>query len=229
LRADIGGVVEQMRSGAETTGQGRSAMVDLIQRLDVIGENVGGVAGRVGEIASIMGRQTMAAEEVAESTAAIADLARRNDERVREAMATMEQIANALDARVGEMAKLGSSMSVLIVAKNDHVMFKRRILDAVMGHRSMREDEAVDHTQCRLGKWLAGLPKDDSLAMPSLGRLEEPHRGVHKAGRDALAALHRSDRAAALAAVDEMNAASRLVLGCLDAAMAEWNAAARSA
>jgi methyl-accepting chemotaxis protein len=225
IRTDIAGVVDQMRTGAEAAGQGRSAMADLIQRLDVIGENVGGVAGRIGEIASIMGQQTIAAGEVAESTVAIADLSRRNNDQIRAAMAAMKHTANCLNARVSEMARMGASTSVLIVAKNDHVMFKTKILDAVLGNIQMREDEAVDHTRCRLGTWLSKLPDGDRLLMPSLARMDEPHQAVHKAGREALAAANQGDRTAALVAVDRMNDASRLVIDCLDRALEEWKAA----
>ncbi len=225
IRSDIAGVVEQMRSGADAAGQGRAAMVELMQRLDVIGENVGGVAGRIVEIASIMGQQTVAADEVAQSTVAIADLSRRNNDQIRAAMAAMKHTANSLNARVSEMARMGASTSVLIVAKNDHVMFKTKILDAVLGNIQMREDEAVDHTRCRLGTWLSKLPAEDRLAMPSLNDMDEPHRAVHTAGREALAAANRGDRESALAAVDRMNDASQLVIGCLDRALEEWKAA----
>jgi methyl-accepting chemotaxis protein len=225
IRTDISGVVDQMRTGAEAAGQGRSAMAELMQRLDVIGENVGGVADRIGEIASIMGQQTIAADEVAESTVAIADLSRRNNDQIRAAMAAMKHTANSLNARVSEMARMGASTSVLIVAKNDHVMFKTKILDAVLGNIQMREDEAVDHIRCRLGTWLSKLPDDDKLLMPSLAKMDEPHRAVHKAGREALAAANQGDRTNALIAVDRMNDASRLVIDCLDRALEEWKAA----
>jgi methyl-accepting chemotaxis protein len=225
IRTDIAGVVDQMRTGAEAAGQGRSAMAELMQRLDVIGENVGGVAGRIGEIASIMGQQTIAADGVAESTVAIADLSRRNNDQIRAAMAAMKHTANSLNARVSEMARMGASTSVLIVAKNDHVMFKTKILDAVLGNIQMREDEAVDHTRCRLGTWLSKLLDDDKLLMPSLAKMDDPHRAVHKAGREALAAANQGDRTNALLAVDRMNDASRLVIDCLDRALEEWKAA----
>ena len=63
------------------------------------------------------------------------------------------------------------------------------------------------------------------LIMPSLVDMDEPHRAVHKAGREALAAAHGGDREAALSAVDWMNAASRLVIDWLDRALAEWKTA----
>jgi methyl-accepting chemotaxis protein len=123
------------------------------------------------------------------------------------------------------MAGMASSTSILIVAKNDHVVFKTKILDAVLGNIQMREDEAIDHTRCHLGVWLSKLPDGDRLLIPSLAKMDEPHHAVHKAGREALAAANRGDRTAALAAVDRMNAASRLVIDCLDRAIGEWKAA----
>ena len=58
----------------------------------------------------------------------------------------------------------------------------------------MREDEAVDHTRCRLGTWLSKLPEDSRLVMPSLAKMDDPHCAVHKAGREALAAANKGDR-----------------------------------
>ena len=216
-----------MRTGAEAAGQGRSAMAELMQRLDVIGENVGGVAGRIGEIASIMGQQTIAADEVAESTVAIADLSQRNNDQIRAAMAAMKHTANSLNARVSEMARMGAFTSVLIVAKNDHVMFKTKILDAAPGNIHLREDEAVDHTRCRLGTWLSKLPEDSRLVMPSLAKMDvTPTAPSTKPTAKRWPPPTRATGPTALIAVDRMNDASRLVIACLDNALEEWESRA---
>ncbi|WP_333803939.1 methyl-accepting chemotaxis protein [Sulfurospirillum sp.] len=62
------------------------------------------------------------------------------------------------------------------LAKLDHVLFK------VSGYGSVfdkEHKELSDHTNCRLGKWYAGVGKENFSATTAFKALEEPHKIVH--------------------------------------------------
>lgn len=62
------------------------------------------------------------------------------------------------------------------LAKLDHVLFK------VSGYGSVfdkEHKELTDHTNCRLGKWYAGVGRENFSATSAFKALEEPHKIVH--------------------------------------------------
>jgi len=62
------------------------------------------------------------------------------------------------------------------LAKLDHVLFKVSGYGSVF---SSDHKELSDHTNCRLGKWYAGVGKENFSATAAFKALEEPHKIVH--------------------------------------------------
>jgi hypothetical protein len=64
------------------------------------------------------------------------------------------------------------------LAKIDHVIFKNNVYAFLFGQSS--DFKAVDHHNCRLGKWYdAGVGKEQFGHLKSYGLLEKPHAAVH--------------------------------------------------
>jgi len=228
LRQESEAIVAAMQANAAAATEGREAMGGLKHRLDMVAGSVSDMSTRITEIAGILSQQAAAAAEVAQGIGAIADLSRRNDGEVCRALDALDSTAAALNGRVGEFAKLGTDAAIVQVAKNDHVAFKKMIIDGVLGRRAVKAAEVKDHLHCRLGRWLASLPAEQQARLPALAQMEAPHRQVHAAGRAALEAAERGDPAAAFAQIDEMNSTSTEVLAVLDR-LAEQLAQSRAA
>lgn len=146
-----------------------------------IAGSINGVNDKIGEIAAILSQQTAAATEVSQGTTSIAEVARRNDEEIREVLSAMDRAASVLNERVGEFAKVGSAMAIVQVAKNDHVVFKKKIVDAVIGRGSWAVEDVPDHHACRLGKWYDSVQDPAIREQDAFRRIEEPHSRVHAA------------------------------------------------
>ncbi|NYZ16414.1 HAMP domain-containing protein [Azospirillum sp. RWY-5-1] len=221
LHEAIRAVVADLQSGAKAAEDGRHSVDSLRTRLDGLGRTVGTVASRMGEVAGIIGEQATGANEVAAATAAIAALAQANDRQLTETLSAMDSTATGLNAEVGEFAKLGSASAVLLVAKNDHIAFKKKIMDAMVGRSQLAVHEVTDHLHCRLGRWLGNLSDEERRGMRSLATIDGPHQEVHTAAREALERMRRGDTAGRKEALDRMTAASREVLAVLDRAVEE--------
>lgn len=64
------------------------------------------------------------------------------------------------------------------LAKIDHVIYKNNVYAFLFGQES--DFKAVDHHNCRLGKWYdTGVGKEEFGKLKSYGRLETPHAIVH--------------------------------------------------
>jgi hypothetical protein len=96
------------------------------------------------------------------------------------------------------------------LAKADHVLWKKTVIDFALGNRTDLE-HLKGPEQCRLGKWLATLP-----ASPWIEAIRAPHAEVHAQGIAAAKAFveHRNDEGFAHNA--KLDLASRRVVELLE-------------
>ena len=102
------------------------------------------------------------------------------------------------------------------LAKADHVLWKKRLVDMSVGRASLSEAELADHQSCRLGKWYYGpgsLPYREHAAFT---RLEGPHAAVHQSGKEAARLFNSGDLKGAMDAIERVEEASKDVLSLLD-------------
>ncbi len=216
LRAGMAGILSTMQRSTTAVGEGRTAISRAAETMETISTQIGNVAHKMADISTILSQQKSASAEIAESVDKVAGMAEMN-EGVIHAMAAKIQSNND---RFGAMAKnwfrADSDRSLCEMAKIDHVFFKKRVVDTVVGRDGWKAEEVPDHHGCRLGKWYDSLQRSEYRALPAYTRLVEPHQRVHAAGRAALAA-HAAGRAdEAYAEMDRLNEASVEVLALLD-------------
>ncbi|WP_299436949.1 cache domain-containing protein [uncultured Rhodospira sp.] len=186
LRDEMATIIEAMERGAEAVDHGRGAVTDLGSQLETIAGSVNNVTAKMRDIAAILTQQTQAANEVSQGIGAIADLSQENTKKVNDALKSMDSATEMLNKQVGLLAQEQSSLVLVEVAKNDHVAFKKRVVDAVLGRAAWKEHEIPDHTMCRLGKWYQSV-KDPTLRNhPAFRTLDGPHAEVHRLGKEAV-------------------------------------------
>ncbi len=128
----------------------------------------------------------------------------------------MEDILNLSKQMEGTISA-GALRSFVELAKTDHLIYKFEIYKILMGISGKSIDDFVDHTQCRLGKWYyGGEGKACFSKLPGYAEMENPHHRVHHNGVEALSRYQAGDIEGALAALNEMEAASMEVLDCLE-------------
>jgi methyl-accepting chemotaxis protein len=205
-----------MSHSQSAVAEGERAVAQATATMDRINAQVSSVFEKMLEVSSILQQQKGATGEIAGSIQSVAEMAARNEDLVGR-MSDGFQMSND---KFVESAKLwfreGSDQALCEMAKIDHVLFKKRIVDTVMGRDSWKEREVPDHHGCRLGKWYDNLNKPSITGHPAYAALVEPHRRVHAAGKEALARQAAGNFEGAIDAVDEMNAASDEVVRRLD-------------
>ncbi|MBB4265699.1 methyl-accepting chemotaxis protein [Roseospira visakhapatnamensis] len=215
LRGEMDSIVSAMEKGAKAVEEGRGVVTNLGGHLGSIADGIGSVTDRMRDIASILTQQTQAANEIAQGTSAIADLARRNNDELQQSLQSMDNATGTLNEQVARISKTGGSMVLVEVAKNDHVVFKKRIVDAVIGRDTWREHDIPDHHSCRLGKWVKGVTDPTIRNHAAFKALDKPHADVHRLGVQAVRAAAMDDLDSAMEAVDGLHRASAEVVKLL--------------
>jgi methyl-accepting chemotaxis protein len=168
------------------------------------------------EISTILGQQKDASSEIAESVDKVAGVAETN-EGVLGSMADKLQENND---RFGTLIKgwfhAESDRSLCEMAKIDHIFFKKRVVDTMMGRDEWKAEVMPDHHGCRLGKWYDAISNPEFRSLPAYGALVGPHQRVHATGKAALAAHAAGRYDEAYGALDQLNDASSEVLDLLE-------------
>jgi len=88
-------------------------------------------------------------------------------------------------------ARYAQDLSFASLVKVDHVIYKQRayVLISDPENQEMRNAVAVDHQNCRLGKWYDTAGKASFGDSPSFRALLEPHKKVHSCVHEMVAML----------------------------------------
>jgi len=120
-----------------------------------------------------------------------------------------------------------SALDIIKATKDDHVTFRKRILDAVDGKLNLTADKLADHHTCRLGRWYDNA-SDEMRQLSAIHQLAEPHKRVHATGKQVLKLLHEQGSSAAQQACKDLETASHDVLRVLDELAAQITASTKS-
>ena len=215
LLGTMDSIVAATNDGQSRTEDGRGAVNQMADRLHSIESLVSTVRARMQEVADLVGQQAAAGAEVSRSSGMMAEQFQRNASQMGQILDAMSRSSASLDQRVEQFAALGTQRSVVEVAKNDHVRFKRSILDRIVDRNDLTAGSLVDHTGCRLGKWLTTVSADERRAIPAFARLDDPHRRVHAHGRAVLEHLAAGRTDQVWQEMEELEAASKDVAAIL--------------
>ena len=225
---DIGSKIEALQKGMEailhTMGRSQTAVQggetaiqttsDLMRKVN---SQVSNVAHAMQETASILDQQKGASAEIARSISGVADISKENTEMV---LSVADSIHRS-NTQIAENAKNwlieGSARGLCEMAKIDHVLFKKRVIDVVMGNGQWHSHEVPDQHNCRLGKWYDAVKDPEVKAHPRFVELLGPHTLVHEKAKETLDHYHANDIDGAIASLAVMNDASTKVLDILSA------------
>ncbi len=217
LKAEMGAIVASMEGGTRAVAAGQQAIREVSERMADIGDHIGRTENRMSDIASILTQQSAAANQVASGTARIAESSASNSAAILRSVQATRGVEALLGNQLSQLMEQDIPGKIVKIAKVDHVIWKKRLADMLVGLETLRPDELASHEACRLGKWYYGPSSMAYRAHSAFARLEIPHRLVHDHGKAAARAYLDGDIDRALAEVAEVERASKDVILLLDA------------
>jgi methyl-accepting chemotaxis protein len=212
----VQGVVATMAT-AETEAQRAGAEMDVFAAdIRSAGQALDRAVAAIREIARSVSEQTIATNEIAANVACVADLAKATEAAVETMASSFDRLDASLGRQLGRVAAAEFPTKTVILAKADHVMWKRRLVAMAAGRLKLKPEELADHQSCRLGKWFYGAAGQAYRCEPGFAEIEPPHIAVHEHGRKAAALFRDGDVEGALREIAEVENASVAVLEGLD-------------
>jgi methyl-accepting chemotaxis protein len=150
-----------------------------------------------------------AADEISIHTA-------RSVQSVNHLIDTLSGIEKSVAACIAEIANLQLPGKVVKLAKSDHVVWKKRLINMMIGRERLNADELADHHQCRLGKWYDSVQDQKYLSNPAFAALVDPHMLVHAHGKEATRLFNAGNPEGALKEIEKVEEASKQVIHLLN-------------
>jgi methyl-accepting chemotaxis protein len=217
LQSDVTELAKAMQLANNAVESGRdvtSAAREKITGLEgILEEN----SGRMNEISRILTEQANATRELAKGVTEIADQVRETNDYAGNAIRSVASSETHINSQFTELEKYSIPDYVLHRAKSDHLLWKKRLNEMLVGLNNLTAAELSDHMSCRLGKWYQSLDDQSIRSHPAFAKLEAPHRAVHEHGKRAATLFTDGDRQGAYREVVEMEKASEEVVRLLDA------------
>lgn len=216
LRTEMSGIVSSMEQGATAVSEGREVIDSAGSEMRNMSTQVIGITTRMEEIAGILGQQTEASNEVAEGITTIAHMPAQNVAQIENIVdflaATDEELVSSLDAMLTQQIP---NMTIYR-AKSDHIIWKKKLAEMIVGRARLNPDELADHHSCRLGKWYYSIEDAEIKNHRAYIEMEEPHRAVHAHGIEAAKRYQNGDLTGALSEIALVAEASKDVVRYLD-------------
>ncbi|MCW2238060.1 methyl-accepting chemotaxis protein [Azospirillum canadense] len=215
LRGEMASIVEAMRQNGTAVARGQEVIAATGTEMTTVAEQVGNVGRRMHEIADILGQQSETSTRISGGIGTVATMAARNDTLIGSVIQSVNSSNSAIAQRVEQIATLKTPRALCEIAKIDHVVFKKKIVDALMGRLSLSANEIANHQTCRLGAWYESVDNPAIRTAPAYRALEDSHRRVHDHGKAALRLKAEGKEAEAMAELKQLNDASHEVLRLL--------------
>ena len=216
LRSGMNVILTTMQRSKSAVTDGQEAIAQAASTMDRITDQVSNVSTRMQGIADILRQQKGASAEIARSIDRVATTSTENETLLVRMSTKLHDSNDRFSDNAKSWFKADSHRALCEMAKIDHVLFKKRVVDVLMGRGAWAAGEVPDHHNCRLGKWYDGVQPPEIKALAAFRHLVEPHARVHATAKAALTAHARGDTPTALRSLTDMNDASHEVLRLLD-------------
>lgn len=212
LEQGLNSMNEAMSVSRSSAGAGTESLDKLTARLSDALRQVTESADSAAQIASGLVEQKAASSSVATGITHIATSAGDATRQLGRVMDAVARAQSGLDRRLKTLAEEDIPGKVVLLAQSDHVIWKRRLANMIVGRDTLDARELADHKNCRLGKWYLGARTTSLGQDTDFIELDEPHCRVHQHGIEAVRSFNAGDLGAALKQLQCVEVASGEVL-----------------
>ncbi len=217
LRTEMDAIVKAMGASSQAVADGNEAIAATGEDMALAASRVAGVSGRMTEMSGILGQQTTATQEISAGITHIADMTHDSNHLVEEIARAIGASNKMVAEQVNHWMRSDSALFMLETAKVDHILFRKNIIDTVMGAQSLAPSDVPDHHGCRFGKWFDAQNNPAIVNHPLWASIKDPHQRVHAFAKQALAAHHRGDEEEAYQALRALHDESKVIIKALEA------------
>lgn len=169
-------------------------------------------------IAAMSEEQTAAINEIAQRNSAIFELSDSSQEIAKQTAKVILDLSKQMEEYRNTFFKTNirlNAKDTIKVSKTDHLLWKWKIYNMLLGLEKIDLEQVNSHETCRLGKWYYSDLPSKVKNNTTFKQLEGPHKAVHVHARKAVAYYEQGDMSSAEKAFELVVEASDAVLDLL--------------
>ena len=207
-----------IKQGVTEADQALPVLTSFTEKMFEISEASSSIAAITQEQASAVDDTTHRVVEMASITEQVVDLANDTGKAIHGLSKLTEKFRESMFAN-----QTGLPLHMLLqMAKTDHLLWKWRIYNMLLGHEKIAPESVASHHHCRLGKWYFA---EETVATfgksPAFKALDGPHQQVHTNARAAAEAYAAGDTERVEEHLKRLEKASVEVIGHIDTLLAQ--------
>ncbi len=109
-----------------------------------------------------------------------------------------------------------NSKSMIEVTITDHLLWKWKVYNMILGYVNLKTETVGDSNGCRLGKWLLTLDRSNPRITTLIETIKKPHAQLHEDAKRAIQAYERHNLLEAEAILLEIEKSSKAVVKALE-------------
>lgn len=215
LQRETINIIDSMEESKTAVSDGQESIEHMGTLMDEINSKISEVTENTSNISNTLSEQKQASEEVAKGIYQVAESSGESVEGIEKIVDAMDAVEKLVSAQILKLAELNVPDKVIKLAQSDHVLWKKRLANMIIGREGLNADELPDHHTCRLGKWYDNVTEAKYKDNPIFNLLVEPHKLFHEHGIQAVIYFNDHDMKAALNEIAEVEKASKDVLRLL--------------
>ncbi len=177
------------------------------------------IGGAFMEISGNVEEQTAASEEMAGAVMIVNEKAKGlHDETNKTGLAfnAVSKIVNDIRLQLLEGDIKMDLKTQLEICISDHLMWRWRVYNMILGYESIEPSEVGNHHTCRLGKWCDNTKFEYSEFEKIVKELETPHAKLHEHAKQAAILYKKGDLLGTENQLKQMDTASQSVIDYLN-------------
>lgn len=193
LRQDIDRSVKSVEQASETFSAGRSAMERLAVDMEKIDASVQSIRGNMEQVAANIDQQSAASQEIASNLSTINENTHSLHTKCNMTGKGIYDLSVAFDAVRKKLLSGNAEISdrdAVSLCIVDHLNWRWRIYNMILGYDKIDSTMVGNHTTCRLGRWISTRWQDKPNLKSYIQKIEAPHKHLHELALSAVNAYN---------------------------------------
>lgn len=216
LQTGMNNISQTLESSRQAVKGGKESIRETSTTMNQAVEQVANVMHRMQEITNILSTQKIASEEIANNITSVADMAGESKEEVINVSHSIIRSNESILGSAQEWFTGETVQSICEMSKLDHVIFKKKVIDCVMGIGDLNEHNYLEFNTRRFIKW---REKNGDLPIAGLGGFQDLkaiQNDIEAAAKSAILAYNAKDEDTVKTALNDLQAHGDKLMETLD-------------